>query len=66
MTEEQKILFRTEAILKNVFSEYDARMYTKQTTKYEFYDINREKATQLATLEIQEESRKQDALLVRV
>merc|ERR1711998_165738 len=56
MTEEQKINFRAEAILKTVWSEYDARMITKQTSRNEFYDINREKAVELARKEINEEN----------
>jgi hypothetical protein len=55
VTEEQKIKIRTEMILTRVWQEYDARMYTKQTTKLEFFDANAEKARTLAIAELKED-----------
>ncbi len=55
VTEEAKIKIRTEMILTRVWQEYDARMYTKQTTKMEFFDANSEKAKVLAIKELEEE-----------
>merc|ERR1719231_1229763 len=55
LTDEQKITLKTEAILKTVYAEYDARMVTKQTSRSEFYDLNRERATELARIELDEE-----------
>ena len=64
VTEEQKIVFRTEAILRNVWMEYDARMFTKQTTKMEFFGANQEKARALAIAEIEEEKKVKQAQMV--
>ena len=55
LTDEQKMLFKTEAILKTVWAEYDTRMVTKQTSRVEFYDLNRKKAEELAKIELEEE-----------
>ena len=55
LTDEQKVTLKTEAILKTVYAEYDARMVTKQTSRSEFYDLNREKAMILARMELDEE-----------
>ena len=64
VTEEQRIVFRTEAILRNVWMEYDARMFTKQTTKMEFFGANQEKARALAIAEIEEEKKVKQAQMV--
>lgn len=58
VTDEAKIKIRTEMILTRVWQEYDARMYTKQTTKMEFFDANTEKAKVLAIKELEEEKEK--------
>lgn len=54
-TEEQMIDKRTEEILKNVWIEYDTRMFTKSTPKSDFFDANREAARVLAIKEIEAE-----------
>ena len=64
VSEEQMVKFRVEAILTRVWQEYDARMYTKQTTKMEFFDANYEKAKGLALKEIEDERLKKVASLV--
>lgn len=48
---------RSEEILKNVWAEYDTRMYTKFSSKVEFFEANKEQAIELATKEIDEEIR---------
>jgi len=53
-TDELRIKIRSQEILKSVWREYDTRMYTKSTSKLEFFDTNKEKALALATKEIQE------------
>ena len=55
-TDELRIKIRSQEILKSVWREYDTRMYTKSTSKLEFFDTNKEKALALATKEIQEEN----------
>jgi len=55
-TDELRIKIRSQEILASVWREYDTRMYTKSTSKLEFFDTNKEKALALATKEIQEEN----------
>jgi hypothetical protein len=54
-TYEMKIANRTAEILKDVFIEYDTRMFTKSTSRALFYETNREKARALAIKEYEEE-----------
>jgi len=53
-TDEQKISKRSEEILKGVWKEFEARMYSKTTSKSEFYDTNRQMARDLAEKELEE------------
>eukprot|EP01036_Dinobryon_divergens_P027893 gene27893-36747_t len=63
-TDELRIKIRTQEILTNVWREYDTRMYTKSTSKNDFFETNKERAMALATKEIMEENeqRKQKAI----
>ena len=63
-TDELRIKIRTQEILVNVWREYDTRMYTKSTSKNDFFETNKERAIALATQEIMEENelRKQKAI----
>ena len=63
-TDELRIKIRSQEILANVWREYDTRMYTKSTSKNDFFEVNKERALALATKEIAEENekRKQVAL----
>lgn len=51
---EDKLKKRTDEILKNVWREMESRLYSKSTTKEEFFDANREKAKMLAEKEVEE------------
>jgi hypothetical protein len=64
VTEEMLIKIRTQEILANVWREYDTRMYTKSTTKAEFFDTNKATATELATKEIIAEREKKNEQLL--
>lgn len=55
-TDELRIRIRSQEILASVWREYDTRMYTKSTSKLEFFDTNKDRALALATKEIQEEN----------
>jgi len=57
-TVDQRIERRTLEILQEVWREYDVRMYTRSTSKKEFFDMNREKAVLLANQELAEEKEK--------
>jgi hypothetical protein len=54
-SDEEKIEERARDILQSVWREMDARMYTKSTTKLEFFGTNREMAMDLARTELKEE-----------
>ena len=54
-TYQERIKTRTEEILQNVWKEYNVRMYTKSTSKSEFFDNNRRKAITLALSEFADE-----------
>lgn len=53
-TYEQMVNRRTEEILKTVWIEYDTRMYMKFSSKLEFYEANKERARELAEIEVNE------------
>jgi hypothetical protein len=64
LSEEDKIKGRTEDILKNVWREFETRLYSKSTSKVEFFDANREKARTLAEKEFGEDRvRRRQALV---
>jgi hypothetical protein len=65
-TKQQAITRRTDEILRYVWNEYDARMFTKSTSKYEFYEKNKEKALALATAEVEDQIRKKEEEQVRL
>lgn len=54
-TLEEQIARRTEDILRGVWREMESRLYSKSTTKQEFFDANREKARALAEKEFDEQ-----------
>ena len=54
-TLEERIVRRTDDILRGVWREMESRLYSKSTTKQEFFDANREKARALAEKEFDEE-----------
>lgn len=53
LTDETLISIRANEILTNVWMEFNARMISKTTSKSEFYEINMDMATDLATKELQ-------------
>ena len=55
ITVEQLIENRTEEILKNVWNEFDVRMYTKSSSRMVFFEANKEQARLLAEKEIEEQ-----------
>lgn len=57
-TVDQKLQKRANQILKNVWIEYDTRMYAKSTSKGDFFDQNRQMAMDLARKEYDEEQSK--------
>lgn len=63
-TDELRVKVRAQEILAAVWREYDTRMYTKSTSKNEFFDVNKEKAFALATKEIAEENEKRRLLAI--
>lgn len=68
-TVEQMIKRRADEIIKNVWIEYDTRMYTKSSSKLEFYEANIEKARELAEKEVEEQlllQKKKEVSNVRV
>eukprot|EP01038_Epipyxis_sp_PR26KG_P012491 gene12491-16757_t len=52
-SDEELLMTRTKEILQSVWIEYDMRMFTKSTSKKEFFANNMEKAKELATQELQ-------------
>jgi hypothetical protein len=54
-TEEMLINIRTQEILISVWTEMDTRMYTKSTSRKQFFDENLERANKLATKEVLEQ-----------
>lgn len=54
-TIEQRLERRCQEILQNVWKEYDVRMYTKSTSKREFFEMNHERAFALARKELEDE-----------
>ena len=64
-TEPEKIAKRTDEILASVWRDYDSRLITKTSSKKDFFDANRAKATELATKELEEERSKKLSELVR-
>lgn len=46
---------RTTALLQRIWREYNGRMYTKNTSKYFFFERNKDKARELAIKEYEEE-----------
>jgi len=64
-TDEEKIVARTDEILKNVWREFETRMYAKSTSKGEFYDSNRATARELAEKEVLEAKAKELSETVR-
>lgn len=66
VTDEYKISNRSQEILQSVWAEFDARMYTKSTSKLEFFDKNRPMAMELATKEFEDERAKAQAELVSI
>ena len=63
-TDEEKIVARTDEILKGVWREFETRMYAKSTSKGEFYDTNRATARELAEKELAEAKATELSLLV--
>jgi len=55
LTYDEVIANRTDAILKTVFAAYEARMFTKSTSRGLFYEFNKDKARDLAIKEYEEE-----------
>lgn len=64
LTAEDKIQRRTQAILRNVWREFETRLYSKSTSKEEFLEANKERARALAEKEYSEDRVKRRALLV--
>eukprot|EP01041_Mallomonas_annulata_P000183 gene183-314_t len=62
-TEEKRIERRTLEILQSVWKEYDVRMYTKSTSKKEFFDMNRDQAEIFAKEELVQEKKKRREIL---
>jgi len=62
-TVREAIVKRTEEILNDVWKEYDTRMYTKSSSKFSFFETNRDKARVLAEKEIEEELKIQEQKL---
>jgi len=62
-TDAEKIEVRVQEILQNVWVEMDARMYARSTSKKEFFDVNREKAVELATREMGEEKERRKEIV---
>lgn len=52
---EDKVQKRTQDILRNVWREFETRLYSKSTSREEFFDANRDKARALAEKEFDEE-----------
>ena len=61
LTDAQRITERSEEILRQVYSEFEARLYAKTTSRTEFYESNRQMAVDLATKELEEEKAKADS-----
>jgi hypothetical protein len=53
-SEKERIEIRTDEILRQVYSEFEARLYAKSTSRTEFFESNREMAKNLAIEEIEE------------
>jgi len=62
-TEDAALERRTQEILQTVWREYDTRMYTKSTSKHEFFDMNREQARTLAKQEFQDKKAQKKEIL---
>merc|ERR1711871_703068 len=55
LSDAERIKERSEEILRQVYAEFEARLYAKTTSRTEFFESNREQAIELATKELEEE-----------
>lgn len=60
ITFEKQVKMRAEEILRIVWNEYDMRMFTKSSSKLEFYEANYEMAKDLAEKEIEAELKRKE------
>lgn len=61
LTDAQRISERSEEILRQVYSEFEARLYAKTTSRTEFFESNRQMAIDLATEELAMEKAKTES-----
>ena len=61
LSDAERIKERSEEILRQVYSEFEARLYAKTTSRTEFFDSNRAQAIELATQELEAERLKSES-----
>ena len=61
LSDTERIKERSEEILRQVYAEFEARLYAKTTSRTEFFESNREQAIELATKELEEERMKSES-----